>query len=81
MSAPCLKCGTATDNLITFAGLLDAKVFMCEPCFEPAFAEFEENRRQFQELIDAGMPRASANLVMIARMDEAEAERQRAARS
>lgn len=81
MSAPCLKCGAETTHKIAFSGLLDAEVFMCVPCYDPAFAEFEERRRQFQELIDAGMPRASANLVIIARMDEAEAERQKAARS
>jgi hypothetical protein len=78
--APCLKCGTPTDHRIEFTGLMDAAVFECESCFDGHLSEFLERQRQFQELIDAGMPRASANAVMIGRIDEAErihAERNR----
>ena len=72
MSAPCLKCGAETEHRVEFTGLLEAEVFMCEACFGPANAEMEERRRQFDQLIASGMPRASANAVMIGRIDEAE---------
>ena len=69
MSAPCLKCGAATEHRVEFIGALDAEVFMCIGCFEPAIAKFQEHRRQFQELIDAGVPRDRANAIMIERID------------
>lgn len=71
MSSPCLKCGTLTEHVVKFTGLLEGEVFMCLPCFEPANAEFEESRRQFQELIDAGVPRDQANAIMIDRIEGA----------
>ena len=77
-----MKCGAATEHRVEFTGLLEGEVFMCESCFAPAMAEFEERRRrQFQELIDAGMPRASANMVMIGCIDEAERIKQERNRS
>lgn len=51
MTAPCLKCGSDTESRVEFTGLLDAGVFMCDSCFAPAMAEFEEHRRQFDEMI------------------------------
>lgn len=71
MSAPCLKCGTATEHRVEFTGALDAEVVMCVSCFDPALAEFQERRRQFQELIDAGVPRDRANAIMIERIEGA----------
>lgn len=69
MSAPCLKCGTATSHTVVMTGLIDGEIFMCAPCFEPAFAELEHNRARFAELIAAGVPRDRANAIMIARID------------
>ena len=53
-----------------FSGSLSATVFACETCFKGDLAEFRERQRQFQELIDAGVPRASANLIMIGRINQ-----------
>lgn len=72
MTAPCLKCGSDTESRVEFTGLLDADVFMCDPCFLAAMAGFEEHRRQFDELIEAGVPRDRANAIMIDRIEKAE---------
>lgn len=66
----CIKCGARTDHRIEFSGLMTETMFACEACFENDHAEFRERQRQFQELIDAGVPRASANVIMIGRIDE-----------
>lgn len=71
MPAPCLKCGTATDQRVDFGGLVEASVFACPRCREEAMLDFEERRRQFQELIDAGVSRGAANMIMIGRIDQA----------
>jgi hypothetical protein len=71
MSAPCLRCGDETENVVTLTGLLEGKHYACGPCFDVAFASLEENRRQFEELIAAGVPRDKANEIMIARIDGA----------
>lgn len=72
MIAPCLKCGTPTEHHIELTGALAAEVFMCDGCFTPAMAGFEECRRQFQELLDAGVPRDRANAIMIERIEGAQ---------
>lgn len=69
MSAPCLKCGTPTDRRIEFTGLLVGEIFMCGGCFEPAFAEITEHRRQFELLLANGVPRDRANAIMIDRIE------------
>ena len=69
MSAPCLKCGVQTSHAPEFPGLLDGSVFMCLPCFEVDHADFMEWRRQFEFLIDSGVPRDRANAIMIARIN------------
>jgi hypothetical protein len=71
VSAPCLKCGAPTDQRIEFGGLMEVAVFMCEQCKDDDMIEFEERRRQFQELIDAGVSRRVANMIMIGRIDQA----------
>ena len=71
MSAPCLKCGIGTGRRVEFAGLLEAEVFMCNACFMDAMAEMDEHRRQFDELIAAGVPRDRANAIMIDRIERA----------
>lgn len=71
MAAPCLKCGRSTDHTVEFSGLMEGSVFACRSCFDGDLEEFRERQRQFQELIDAGVPRASANMIMIGRIDEA----------
>ena len=65
MSAPCLKCGSPTDGCVELTGLLVADVFMCDACFAAAMAEIEVHRRQFDDLIEAGVPRDRANAIMI----------------
>lgn len=71
MTAPCIKCG-APGKLIEV--IMGDKViishFSCQPCFDNAFAELEENRRQFNELIAAGVSREEANKIMCARINE-----------
>lgn len=69
MSAPCLKCGVPTDLQLEFEGLLTGTVFMCVECRDDALVSLAEHRRQFQELIDAGVDRRSANMTMIGRID------------
>ena len=67
----CIKCGNETLDTISFSGLLDATVFACNSCLELNYLEFKERQRQFQELIDAGVSRSSANMIMISCIDEA----------
>lgn len=69
MNAPCLKCGSPTSHTVELNGLLDGTVFMCLPCFEADHADFMERRRQFEFLIDSGVPRDRANAIMIARIN------------
>lgn len=68
--APCLKCGTPTTHRVEFTGLIEGDVFMCTECYDLAFSEIEEKRRQFEALIAAGVPRDKANQIMIARMEQ-----------
>jgi len=71
VSAPCLKCGADTDQRIEFGGLMEVSVFMCGKCRDDGMVDFEERRRQFQKLIDAGVSRPTANMIMIGRIDQA----------
>lgn len=71
MTAPCLKCGAATENLQEFAGQIAAEIFMCPSCFDTDMADFDEDRRRFEELIAAGVPRDRANAIMIDRIEGA----------
>jgi hypothetical protein len=65
----CWRCGAETRHEVHFTGLLEATVPICEPCFETAMVEVNENKRQFEELLTGGMSREQANAVMCARID------------
>jgi hypothetical protein len=71
MSAPCMKCGAATESRVEFTGLLEGDIFMCDECFAPAMAELDEHRRQFEDLLASGVPRDRANAIMIDRIEGA----------
>lgn len=71
MPVPCLKCGAATDQRVDFGGVMEVSVFACQRCLDEAMIEFDERRRQFKELLDAGVSRAAANMIMIGRIDAA----------
>jgi hypothetical protein len=71
MSAPCLKCGAPTESRVEFTGLLEGDIFMCDACSTPAMDELDEHRRQFEELLAAGVPRDRANAIMIDRIEGA----------
>jgi hypothetical protein len=71
MSAPCLGCGTPTDEIVTLV-LPDSeelKHYTCDPCFQKAYAGLLEKRKQFDELIATGVSNTDANKIMIARID------------
>lgn len=71
MSAPCLGCGS-TDSFMVTLGLSDGgelQHYSCDPCYQKAHAELTEARRQFDELIAAGVSREEANKMMIARLE------------
>jgi hypothetical protein len=69
MTAPCLKCGEPGKLIeVTMDDQVICSHFSCQRCFNEAFADLEENRRQFQELLDAGVSNAEANRTMIARI-------------
>lgn len=67
---PCVQCG-ADGSFIECAK--DSDVFasgmMCDPCLDKALAEAAELRVQFDALIAAGVDRATANALMIERID------------
>lgn len=66
---PCRKCGRDTTHSVELSGIVSAIQTVCEPCFDEFMVGLEENRRQFAELIGAGVPRDEANRIMIARID------------
>ena len=69
---PCLQCGADTDRTsIQLDGSEVAGGYLCRSCFELAWAEFLERRRQFAALLGAGVDRDEANRIMIARGDGA----------
>lgn len=70
MSAPCLKCGTPCGRTACiFEGVEVCWGFLCEPCLDRAFAEHAVLRGQFEALLAAGVDRAEANRIMIARIE------------
>lgn len=71
MSAPCLRCGSATSHTVVMTGLIEGEIFMCAPCFEFGEREVEDSRAQVAELIAAGASRDEANTIRIARIDGA----------
>lgn len=70
MSAPCLKCGTPCGRTsCVFEGAEVAGGFLCAKHLDEAFAEMEIRRAEFEALLAAGVDRAEANRIMIARID------------
>lgn len=70
MSAPCFKCGTPCGRTACmFDGVEVAGGFLCAKHLDEAFAEMDVLRGQFEALLAAGVDRAEANRIMIARID------------
>lgn len=65
----CVSCGCDTGHSVELTGLISAIRPMCEPCFDEVMVDFNEHRRQFEELLAAGVPGHEANRIMIARID------------
>lgn len=73
MSAPCVQCGQPGHEVVVESAAGEVgRGWMCDPCLAVAEVEFAEIRRQFNELVAAGVPRDRANAIMIARMEGAE---------
>lgn len=69
ISSPCLKCGAPAGLVeVQFADGSLGHHLACQKCFDEARADLEEKRRQFDELIAAGVSRSDANDIMIARI-------------
>lgn len=69
----CLTCGKpARPITVERDGIDVASGFLCDPCFDAALAGAAEWRRQFDELIAAGVSNADANRTIIARMNAQE---------
>jgi hypothetical protein len=54
---------------VAFTGMISTTRHVCESCFESDFAEFEIRRAEFAQLIAAGVDRATANRIMIDRIE------------
>lgn len=66
----CVHCGDRGDPVeVVHEGNVVAAGNLCEPCLAAAIATGEELRRQFDQLIASGIPRDTANAIMIARID------------
>lgn len=73
MSAPCIHCGEPCNEVVVENALGEVACgWMCDPCLAVAEVEFAELRRQFDELVAAGVSPEQANAIMIARMEGAE---------
>ncbi len=72
MSTFCQRCGDPTRHITELTGKIEAKLWICPPCAAIWDEEFNERRRQFDELISGGMSHEMANMVMIGRMTAGE---------
>lgn len=69
-TAPCRKCGASCHRTsVEFRGIEIAGGFLCESCLDRAHAEHAVLRGQFEALLAAGVDRAEANRIMIARIE------------
>lgn len=69
----CLTCGKpARPITVERDGAEVASGFLCDPCLDAALAGAAKWRRQFDELIAAGVSNADANRTIIARMNAQE---------
>lgn len=70
MSAPCRACGTPCERTsLVHRGVEIGGGYLCEPCLDRAHDEMAVKRIEFEALLAAGVSRADANAIMIARMD------------
>lgn len=67
--APCVSCG-ASASLVTCErdGESVASAWVCAACLAAALDELERYRLEFDEMIAAGVSRAEADRVMVARV-------------
>lgn len=68
---PCTNCKTPTRSIliVSFRGVDKYAEFYCRNCQEESTVEFNEYRKQFEELLAAGIDRLQANTIMIERIN------------